>query len=849
MALLDLLGRRWALRVLWELSQAEAPLTFRALQARCEGMSSSVLSARLRELREAGLVEATDPGLALTASGRSLLEVLAPVSAWADRWGRLEEPELPSRRQEADAWARRRSRALRRPPGPPMTVAMSSDCEEIAGVVIADATVPGIPADLRQPGLRAADRLPRGRHARPQLRRCSPGPETDPGATEVLREALAAGREAYVTLLNYRADGSTFWNEVALAPQHDATGRLVQYLGVQKDVTERRAADARIHDLAYFDTLTRLANRAALHTELQRALRDARASETELALLFVDLDDFKRVNDAHGHHAGDALLRAVADRLRAVVRPQDLLARPGGDEFTLLIRDVARDVAGAGDRPRRARQRRAARAVRDRRPADRGPRQRRRQHVPARRDDGRGPAAPRRRGDVRRQGRRQGPLPRLPLALGRPPAATAATTTFAPHAAVGELERILAEHDLTAVFQPIVEIVSGTVVAYEALARGPEGSPLQRPDRLFATAAVAGRVDELDWLCRATAVRAALRRAPGQVARRCSSTASRARSARPARPRTATCGSARQRELDLVLEITERAVTDRPAELVARRSASTAAAGRGIALDDVGADDRSLALLPLLEPDVIKLDLRLVQDRPSTDQAAIVSAVAVERERTGAQILAEGIENEQHLAVARSLGATLGQGWHWGRPGPADARRRAARRCTAARAAAGAWGRRRSRSSPPSGRPRRRPRRLLLPISHHLEHRALRIGEGAVILSAFQEAKHFTPKTLRRYETLVRGASLVAAFGVGLGDEPVAGVRGAHIDAGDALAGEWSVVVLGPHFAGALVAKDLGDTGPDRERRFEFATVYDRGLVIAAAQTLLARIAPTRTPR
>jgi DNA-binding HxlR family transcriptional regulator len=96
MALLDLLGRRWALRVLWELSQAEAPLTFRALQARCEGMSSSVLSARLRELRAAGLVEATDPGLALTASGRSLLEVLTPVSSWADRWARLEEPELPS---------------------------------------------------------------------------------------------------------------------------------------------------------------------------------------------------------------------------------------------------------------------------------------------------------------------------------------------------------------------------------------------------------------------------------------------------------------------------------------------------------------------------------------------------------------------------------------------------------------------------------------------------------------------------------------------------------------------------------------------------------------------------------
>jgi DNA-binding HxlR family transcriptional regulator len=89
MALLDLLGRRWALRVLWELSQAQAPITFRDLQERCAGMSSSVLSTRLAELREAGLVEAGDEGgLQLTGQGRSLLDVLAPVSTWAERWAR-----------------------------------------------------------------------------------------------------------------------------------------------------------------------------------------------------------------------------------------------------------------------------------------------------------------------------------------------------------------------------------------------------------------------------------------------------------------------------------------------------------------------------------------------------------------------------------------------------------------------------------------------------------------------------------------------------------------------------------------------------------------------------------------
>jgi DICT domain-containing protein len=136
-------------------------------------------------------------------------------------------------------------------------------------------------------------------------------------------------------------------------------------------------------------------------------------------------------------------------------------------------------------------------------------------------------------------------------------------------------------------------------------------------------------------------------------------------------------------------------------------------------------------------------------------------------------------------------------------------------------------------------------KRLLLPMSHHLEHQALRIGEGAVLLSAFQTADRFTPGTIRRYEVLARTSSLVAAFAVGLDDEPASGVRGAALAPDDPLAQEWSVIVLGPHFSGALVAVDLGDGGKDRDRRFTFATVYDRALVVAAARTLLARIQPS----
>lgn len=719
---------------------------------------------------------------------------------------------------------------------------MSQDQVQIAGVVVADATREGCPLTYVSPGFEqltgygAADML-----GRP----CSvlQGPDTDPRAVEVLRHAVATGTEAYVTILNYRADGTPFWNEVALAPQRDADGRVVQYLGVQKDVTARRLDEARIHDLACLDPLTGLANRTAMQDEMATALAEARLHDSQLALLFVDIDDFKRINDSYGHLAGDTLLEAVGQRLRSVIRDGDLLGRPGGDEFLMMIKRVDDVVDLAADL--------AARVVNCLRQPFQMPA---RTPLEIRASVGVS-TYPRDAATIEDLMRHADVAMYVAKGAGKDgfhvhharstPTGHDIGDGFDAAGAEDELARIIATQAVTTVFQPIVEIESAAVIGYEALARGPEGSPLQRPDRLFAAAQAADRVDELDWLCRATAVRAALDAGLGRSAAlflNCEPSAI----GTPCPDVHSEIWERAVGELDLVLEITERALTDRPAEL-SREVAEHRSAGRGIALDDIGADVRSLALLPLIEPDVIKLDLRLVQDRPSTDQAAIVSAVASERERIGASILAEGIENESHLAVARTLGATLGQGWLWGRPGPLPSR------------AGRPWTRRQVTRREPAGRTpfeviaAERPtasatKGLLLPMSHHMENRALGIGEGAVVLAAFQDAKHFTPHTVRRYEMLARGASLVAALGVGLGEAPVPGVRGAHIAPDDPLAGEWSVIVIGPHFAGALVAQDLGDTGRERDRRFIFATAYDRGLVIAAARTLLARIAPVSVP-
>jgi DICT domain-containing protein len=136
-------------------------------------------------------------------------------------------------------------------------------------------------------------------------------------------------------------------------------------------------------------------------------------------------------------------------------------------------------------------------------------------------------------------------------------------------------------------------------------------------------------------------------------------------------------------------------------------------------------------------------------------------------------------------------------------------------------------------------------KRMLLPLSQYLEAKAADRIEPPVLLACFQDGRYLTPSTARRFGRLADSAALVAALAVGVGDEPLPGVRGARLSPSDPLCGEWNVVVVGPHFAAALVARDLGDTGPDLSRRFDYALTYDRGLALTAARALMHWIVPT----
>ena len=403
------------------------------------------------------------------------------------------------------------------------------------------------------------------------------------------------------------------------------------------------------------------------------------------------------------------------------------------------------------------------------------------------------------------------------------------------------IDGILRDGAIRTVFQPIVRLDSGEVVGYEALTRGPAG-PLERPDELFAAAGDAGRSGELDRACVASAFGSARTLPAGALL---------FVNVEPATLGSdlvaATAPIAAAGERTVVLEVTERALMTDPTSLLGAVE-SAREHGWLVALDDVGVEPGSLALLPLIAPDVIKLDMGLIRDRPDRDLGRTMAAVMAHAERAGTTVLAEGIETDAHLERAVSLGATLGQGYRFGRPADAaDASTPVSPMDLAARPP-----RRRVQLSPfdavvATGRGARVARKqVLLQISHPHEEQASADPGTPLLLSAFQHARHFTPATTVRYGHLAERCAITAALGVDMPAEPVPGVRGGVILPGDPLADEWSVAVLGPHYAGALLGRDLGDDGDDPDRRFEYVVTHDRDLVELATASLLRRILPQR---
>ncbi|RUR41246.1 sensor domain-containing phosphodiesterase [Vreelandella populi] len=162
------------------------------------------------------------------------------------------------------------------------------------------------------------------------------GPESDPAVVQLIRSCIEAKREVNVTICNYRKDGTPFWNDLYIAPVRDHDGRVTHFVGVQHDISKHKAYEAQLAYHASHDDLTRLPNRTLFEEALFKQFATLRQHKKRLAVLFVDLDDFKPINDNLGHAVGDQVLVEVARRLNNAVGPEDTVARMGGDEFVIL---------------------------------------------------------------------------------------------------------------------------------------------------------------------------------------------------------------------------------------------------------------------------------------------------------------------------------------------------------------------------------------------------------------------------------------------------------------------------------------------------------------------------------
>jgi EAL domain-containing protein (putative c-di-GMP-specific phosphodiesterase class I) len=417
------------------------------------------------------------------------------------------------------------------------------------------------------------------------------------------------------------------------------------------------------------------------------------------------------------------------------------------------------------------------------------------------------------------------------------------STALLPYSRARHFDQILSTRAVEPVYQPIVDLETREVLAYEALARGPHGSPLERPDLLFGAARDLGLVGELDWVCRARAMGGALQSGLGGGLTLFVNVEPDVAATRAPDDLFFTLKHA-ERDLRVVLEVTERALLARPAELLHWLSW---ARDRwwGVALDDVGVTTESLALMPFVNPDVIKLDFRFVrQEELSVDDWRVIEAIHTQSERTGTTVLAEGIENAKHLERARQLGATLGQGWYFGRPAPLPATLPSPRRAvplldrTPPSSATSPWELLEDLADDQQSLPEAHVRRIFSRVAHNMSTSL----EAPVVLGAFPSEPGPWGEGLETMAAIRPRAAFCGAVGVGMERVSAPGWQTSPLPPGDDMADEWCLAVIAPHHAEVAVAYDAGDRDAQGGRLLSIATSRNRIAVTAVADHLIRRL-------
>ncbi|MRH41513.1 EAL domain-containing protein [Aquibacillus halophilus] len=166
------------------------------------------------------------------------------------------------------------------------------------------------------------------------------GEGTDPIALKKIREAIEKVESISIEIKNYSKDGSEFWNELLITPVFNQEHQLIRFIGLQKDITERKRAAEQIETMAYHDFLTGLPNRRKFEKELSDHLINSKGGHNKTAVILLDLDHFKIINDTLGHLAGDTLLKQLAEKVKQNFGGQHSLYRISGDEFCIIMPHV-----------------------------------------------------------------------------------------------------------------------------------------------------------------------------------------------------------------------------------------------------------------------------------------------------------------------------------------------------------------------------------------------------------------------------------------------------------------------------------------------------------------------------
>jgi diguanylate cyclase (GGDEF)-like protein/PAS domain S-box-containing protein len=497
---------------------------------------------------------------------------------------------------------------------------------------------------------------------------------TDEHAAQALRdeqEIIRTGQplvnvEEKETLTN----GEFRWVSTTKLPLRDRQGNIVGTCGISRDVTERKKAEEQLQHRAFYDPLTDLPNRALFIDRLQHLFNRRRRSlgSPMFAVLYLDLDRFKAINDSLGHQAGDELLVIIARRLNRCLRPGDTLARFGGDEFTVLLDDIRSeaDATGVADRihqelaaPLELRGREAFTSVSV--------------GIALSSAGYECPEEMLRDADTAMYRAKMGGRARHQVFTGDMHQLAVSSLRLET-----DLRHAVERREIVPFYQPVVDLDSGAVVGFEALARWRHPSQgMLMPDLFIPVAEETGLVMELGESMLAEACRQVR-----EWQRRYPLWSKLAISVNVSGRQISQAGFAadvervlRATDLDpacLTLEITETALMHNlsvGASVVQRLAAMSV----GLHLDDFGTGYSSLAYLHSFPVQALKVDRSFVNrmDR-EPQQSAIVKAIVSLAHDLGIEVVAEGVETSAQVAALRALRCRRGQGFLFSAPLPAD---------------------------------------------------------------------------------------------------------------------------------------------------------------------------------